>query len=203
MEGGECDGKRPEHDEECLDPQPAGSDLLRGGGDRRGGGGPLQPRAVSFGGQRDARGDDRRFLEVSGYIQAALLGRALGHPVRAVREGRLEPAVPRRLSLCPGSATRAVPVLLADQRRGILRIAPRADVYSLSSAGESALRDSHRPRRQGHHRTKALTALHARLRIIRSDNLVAGGGRGAGGCPGPVPSGASRATNIPDWELLP
>src|SRR6266446_9130254 len=28
-------------------------------------------------------------------------------------------------------------------------------------------------------------------------NLVAWGGRGAGGCPGPVPWGASRATNIP------
>ena len=47
--GGEHDGKRFEHDEECLDPWPAGSDLLRGGGDRRSGGGPFQPRAVSVG----------------------------------------------------------------------------------------------------------------------------------------------------------
>jgi len=31
-------------------------------------------------------GDDRRFLEVSGHIQAALLGRTMGHPVRAVRK---------------------------------------------------------------------------------------------------------------------
>src|SRR5258707_15335100 len=68
----------------------------------------------------------------------------MGHPVRAVDKDRLESAVPRRLSICPCSATRTVLVLFADERRGVLRIEQGADVYSLSSAGKSALRDSHR-----------------------------------------------------------
>src|SRR5438552_12688538 len=81
----------------------------------------------------------------------------MGHPVRAVSKNRLESALPRRLSICPGSATRTVLVLFADERRGIFRVAPGADIYSLSSAGKSALRDSHRLGRQGHHRNEALT----------------------------------------------
>src|SRR5882762_4279202 len=82
----------------------------------------------------------------------------MGPPVRAVCKDRLESAVPRRLSICPCSATRTILVLFADERRGIFRVAPGADVYSLSSAGKSALRDSHRLGRQGHHRTEALAS---------------------------------------------
>src|SRR2546425_12894439 len=68
----------------------------------------------------------------------------MGHPVRAVYKDCLESALPGRLSICPCSATRTVLVLFADERRGIFRVAPGADVYSLSSVGKSALRDSHR-----------------------------------------------------------
>src|SRR5882724_11020111 len=80
----------------------------------------------------------------------------MGPPVRAVHKERLESTVPRRISICPCSATRTIPVLFADERRGIFRVAPGADVYSLSSAGKSALRDSHRLGRPRHHRTEAL-----------------------------------------------
>jgi hypothetical protein len=156
MEGGEHDGKRLEHVVEYLDREPAGSDLLRGRGDRRSGGGPFQPRAVLVGAECDTRGDGPGFLEVAGYIQAALLGRTMGPPVRAVYQDRLESTVPRRISIRPCSPTRTILVFFADERRGIFRVAAGADVYSLSSAGKSALRDSHRLDRQGHHRNEAL-----------------------------------------------
>ena len=73
------------------------------------------------------------------------VGRKSDHRNEALgAAGRLESAVPRRLPICPCSATRTVLVLFADERRGIFRVAPGADFYSLSSAGKSALRDSHR-----------------------------------------------------------
>src|SRR5438552_14453188 len=81
----------------------------------------------------------------------------MGHPVRAVSKNRLESALPRRLSICPGSATRAVLVLFADERRGIFRFEPGADVYSLSPAGKSALRDSHRFGRKSDHRQASVS----------------------------------------------
>src|SRR3989442_9777483 len=81
----------------------------------------------------------------------------MGHPVRAVDKDCLESAVPRRLSICPCSATRTVFVLFADERRGIFRVAPGADVYSLSSAGKSALRDSHRFGRKSDNRQEAIS----------------------------------------------
>ena len=52
---------------------------------------------------------------------------------------------------------RTVLVLLADERCGIFRVAPGADVYSLSSAGKSALRDSHRFGRKGDNRQASLS----------------------------------------------
>src|SRR5258706_10888247 len=72
----------------------------------------------------------------------------MGQPVRAVYEDRLESPVPRRLSLCPGSATRTFLVLFAQGRNGIFRVAQWADVYSLSRGGKFAFRDSHRFGRQ-------------------------------------------------------
>src|SRR5438034_9696493 len=81
----------------------------------------------------------------------------MGHPVRAIYKDRLESAVPRRLSICPCSATRTVLVLFADERRGVFRFAPGADVYSLSSAGKSALRDSYRFGRKSDNRQASLS----------------------------------------------
>src|SRR5207247_5744689 len=68
----------------------------------------------------------------------------MGHPVRTIYEDCLEEAVPRRLFICPCSATRTVLVLSADERRGIFRVEPGADLYTLSAAVKSTLRDSHR-----------------------------------------------------------
>src|SRR5947207_4402576 len=76
----------------------------------------------------------------------------MGHPVRAVYKDRLESALSGRLFICPCSATRTVLVLFADERRGIFRVEPGADVYTLSAAGKSALRDSCRFGCQGDHR---------------------------------------------------
>src|SRR5437762_14304586 len=76
----------------------------------------------------------------------------MGHPVRTIYKDCLEAAVPRRLFICPCSATRTVLVLFADERRGIFRVAPGADVYTLSAAGKSALRDSQRLGRKSDNR---------------------------------------------------
>src|SRR5258706_7811095 len=153
----------------------------------------------------------------------------MGPTVRAVYKDRLESAVPRRISICPCSAARTVLVLFADERRGIFRVAPGADVYSLSSAGKSALRDSHRLGRRGHHRIEALTSftgsppagdatadysdeeMHAALDLnivprclLQNQILQPGGvGRRDGGGPRPKPSDANGAPTLPDSELLP
>src|SRR5213596_2728846 len=80
----------------------------------------------------------------------------MGHPVRAVDKDRLEEAVPRRLFICPCSATRTVLVLFADERRGIFRVEPGADLYTLSAAGKSTLRDSHHLGRKSDNRQASL-----------------------------------------------
>src|SRR5438876_11695260 len=80
----------------------------------------------------------------------------MGHPVRVVYKERLAAAVPRRLFICPCSATRTVLVLFADERRGIFRVEPGADLYTLSAAGKSTLRDSHRLGRKSDNREASL-----------------------------------------------
>ena len=121
LEGGEHDGRRSKRDGRWFDRDPAGSDLLRGGGDRRRGGGPFQPRPVCVGAWRDVRGKGSGLLEIAGYLQAALLGRAVGYPVRAVYKERLEAAVPLRSAILPRSGAGAVSDLPADERRGVFR----------------------------------------------------------------------------------
>src|SRR5437867_2059021 len=82
----------------------------------------------------------------------------MGQPVRAVYKDRLESAVPRRLSICPCSATRIVLVLFADERCGIFRVAQGAVIYTLSCAGKSALRDSHGFGRKSNNRQASVSA---------------------------------------------
>src|SRR6266404_871770 len=76
---------------------------------------------------------------------AALLGRAMGHPIRSLYKDRLEPALPLWCPLLPRSNPGDVSVLPTDERRGVFRTqAGRANVPALRGAGKSALRDSHR-----------------------------------------------------------
>src|SRR6266404_588539 len=117
------------------------SDRFRGRRGWRSGRGRLQLRPVLVGSERRTRGERPAPIKIAGYIQAALLGRTMGHPVRTVYKDGLEAAVPRRLSICPGPADSTVSVLFADGRRGVFRVEQGADVYSLSAAGKSALRD--------------------------------------------------------------
>ncbi len=80
-----------------------------------------------------------------------------GSPVRAVHKDGLEAPLPHRLFICPCSATRAVLVLFADERRGIFRVEPGAVVYRLSPVGKSALRDSYRFGCQGDHKDASVS----------------------------------------------
>ena len=52
-------------------------------------------------------------------------------------------------------------VLFADERRGIFRVEPGADFYTLSAAGKSTLRDSHRLGRKSDNRQASLSRIHA------------------------------------------
>ena len=96
-------------------------------------------------------------VEPAGYIQAALLGRAVGYPVRAFYRDRLEATVPLRSSILPRAGAGAVHNLPADEWRGVFRAsAGRADVRSLPAAGKSAVRDSHRFGSNGDNREEAV-----------------------------------------------
>src|SRR6266566_1554248 len=135
----------------------ADGNLLRGWRCRRTGRSRFQPRTVSVGAQRETRGKGPGFLEIAGHLQAAFLGWVVGYPVRPVYSNRLESPVPLRCSILPRSGAGAVFDLSADGRRGVFRAsAGRANVHALPAAGKSAVRDSHRLGRQGHHRNEAL-----------------------------------------------
>src|SRR4051812_15806375 len=117
----------------------------------------------------------------------------MGAPVRAVYKARLESALPRRLFICRCSATRAVPVLFADRRGGIFWVAARADVYSLSSGGKSALRDSHRFGRKSDNRqtsVKRINEFHTSMTTQEETGAIA-----------QVATGASHASSRWKWVL--
>src|SRR5207237_3692726 len=112
-------------------------------------------------------------------------GRIMGPPVRTNHKDCFEAAVPRRLLICPCSATRTVLVLFANERRGIFRVEPGADFYTLSAAGKSTLRDSHRLGRKSDNRQASLrgrtsadsnpiTNPHERwsLKVLETDKLT-------------------------------
>src|SRR5262245_36072709 len=133
------DGRRLQHDEGRRDRETAGGDLLRGGSPGRAGRGPLQPRPVRVGGQRKTRRDGAGRPEIPGRLQAALLGRAVGDPVRAPDRGGVDASVRLRFPLLPRADAGAVPVLPAQERRGLVRApARRGDVPDLPAAGEPA-----------------------------------------------------------------
>src|SRR5262249_40134450 len=88
-EGGTRNQRYLECDERWVNPHTAGGNLLRGGGYRRAERCPLQPCPVSVRVERDIRGERADLLEIPGCIPAALLGRPVGHPVRAFHQGRL------------------------------------------------------------------------------------------------------------------
>src|SRR5258705_13729504 len=81
----------------------------------------------------------------------------MGRPVRDAFKDRLELVVPLRLSVCPGSAGSPVSDFPADERRGVFRIEPGAEVHGLSSAGEFAVRDSHRFGRKSDNRQASVS----------------------------------------------
>ena len=60
-------------------------------------------------------------IQIAGYIPAALLGRAVGYPVRALYKDLLEAAVPLRSAILPRAGAGAVYHLPADERRGVFR----------------------------------------------------------------------------------
>src|SRR2546422_10114493 len=165
---GEYDGTRYERITWC-DPEPAGGNLLCVSGRRRGGRGPFQLRPVWVGDQLSTRSKGPDSFEVAGYIQAAFLGRAVGHPVWAPHRGRLEIAIPVRLSIRPSAAVGSVSDLPAPGRRGVLRASPGADIHALPAAGESALRDNHRFGCQGDHR-EASVAPGTRVKGLESNS---------------------------------
>src|SRR5439155_186410 len=135
----------------------AGGNLLRGGGSRRTGRGPLQLRPVRVGAKRETRGKGADLIQIAGYIPAALLGRAVGDPVRALVRCCLDAPVRVRLSLLPRAGAGAVPDFSADERGGIFRAAAgRADVHDLPAAGEAAVRDYHCLGRNGDQRAEAV-----------------------------------------------
>src|SRR5262249_46754898 len=105
--------------------------------------GHFQPHPVCIRYKRETRGRRAGPLEIAGPIPAALLGRAMGDPVRRVHKARLESPLSRRLFVRPSSAGGAVPVLFTQSRRGVLRVEQGADVYTLSAAGKPAFRDCH------------------------------------------------------------
>ena len=113
-----------------------------------------------FGVSASTRSKCPDLLQIAGYIQAAVLGRALGYPVRALYQDRLEPALPVRSSIFPRTGAGAVFNLPADGRCRIFRAsAGRANVHSLPGAGKSALRDNHRFGRQGDNRKGTVNIL--------------------------------------------
>src|SRR5205823_8199020 len=153
----EHDGKRIEYDGRWFDRNPARGNLLCVRGRRRSGRGPFQLRPVWVGDQLSTRGKGSDSSEVAGYLQATFLGRAVGHPVRAPHRGRLEVAIPLRLSIRPRAFVGSVSDLPAPGRRGVLRASPGADVHALPAAGKSALRDSYRFGCQGDHRDASVS----------------------------------------------
>ena len=101
----------------------------------------------------DLRSKGPDLLEIAGYIQAALLGGAVGYTVRALNKDRLESPIPLRSAILPRAGAGAVYHLLADGRRRLFRASTgRSEVCSLPAAGKSALWDNHRFDRKGDHR---------------------------------------------------
>ncbi len=96
-----------------FDSDTAGGNRLPGGGYRRTRRTPLRPHPVQVGAQRDVRGKDPDIVEFSGYIQAALLGRAVRCPVRAFYRAFLEAHIPLWSSVLPRAVAGAVPNLPA------------------------------------------------------------------------------------------
>jgi len=99
-------------------------------------------------------------LEVARFIQAALLGRAVGYPLRALYKDCLDAALPLRSSILPRAAAGVVFNLPTDERRRVFRTsAGRADIHSLPAAGKSAVRNNHRFGRKGDNRDEAVSLL--------------------------------------------
>ncbi len=114
---------------------------------------------VRFRSQWGARSKRSASREIAGHLQAALLGRAMGRPVRTIHKDGVEETVPRRLSICHRSVGSAVFVFFANGRRGLFRVEQGAVVYTLSSSGKSALRHSHRFGRKSDNREAPVSVL--------------------------------------------
>jgi len=77
----------------------------------------------------------------------------------ASAKGCLGAAVPLRSAVLSRAGAGPVYHLPADERRGLVRAsARRADVHGLPAAGQSAVRNSHRPCRKGDHWEEAITS---------------------------------------------
>jgi hypothetical protein len=92
-----------------------GSTLIQSGrqsalrrGYRRPGRAPFQPRAVCLWAELGIGRKGPDILEPAGHIHAALLARAVGHPVRSPYKDRLGVAVPLRASILPRATPGAV-----------------------------------------------------------------------------------------------
>src|SRR5262245_2048823 len=154
----EHDGKRIERNGRRFKRNPARRNLLRRRSARRIGRGPFQPHLVWVGTWRETRSKGPGLLEVARYLQAALLGWAVGYPVRAVHKGRLDAALPFWSSVFPRAGAGALSDLPADWRRGVFRASGRwAEVHTLLAAGKSALRDNHRLGRKVDYRQQAVS----------------------------------------------
>src|SRR5262249_39185226 len=143
----------------------AGGNLLRGGGFRRTGRGPLQLRPVRVGAWPETRRQGADLTQIAGDLQAALLGGAVGYPLLALVRCRLGAPVPFRLSLLSLARAGAVSDFPADERRGVFRAsAGRAEVHRLPAADQSAVRDHHRFGRKADHWGDAVSnrAVHRR-----------------------------------------
>src|SRR5436190_70088 len=107
-------GKRKEFHHDC---DTASGNLLCGGGSRRTGRCPLKPRPVRVGGCPETWHQGTGLTKITGYLPAALLGRAVGDPVRAPGRCCLGAPVPLWLSLFPRAGAGAVSDLPAEERR--------------------------------------------------------------------------------------
>src|SRR5262249_62244456 len=124
---------------------------------RRTGRGPLQPRPVRAWDWPKTWRQGAGLTQIAGYLPAALLGRAVGHPVRTLDKSCLVLPVPFRPSLLPRAGAGAISVFLAKKRRGVFRAQAGTEVGDLPAAGQSAVRDNHRSGGEVDHRREAVS----------------------------------------------
>src|SRR5262245_19187339 len=105
-----------DRDGRWLNRNPARSNQLRSGSYWRTCRGRFQPRLVWVGPWRETWSKEPGLLEVARYLQAALLGRAVGYSVRAFGKERLDASVPLWFLVRLGTVAGAVSDLPADGR---------------------------------------------------------------------------------------